>query len=236
LRAPTSVASPVVEFMATAVGLAGGMILLTAVMPGSGTFPAIVALLVFAVGSTVAGRFLSQSYPHDRLGLCNAITLARLALATVLIAPLLAGAEPSWAIFAVAVVALSLDGFDGWLARRQGYVSGFGARFDMEVDSVLALVLAVSAALASGAGILALLLGVPRYLFGLAAWALPWMRRDLPPRFSRKAVCVVQLGVLIALHAPILPEALAMALVPMVAVLLAWSFAVDVAWLWRRRA
>ena len=228
--------SPLAEFAATSLALAAGLIILTALMPGAGPGPAVAALLFFAVGAAVAGRALSRSYPHDHLGFCNAITLARLALTMALVAPLVAGAGASWAVFAVAVIALSLDGFDGWLARRQGYVSEFGARFDMEVDSVLALVLATSAAMTSGPGAIAILLGLPRYLFAVAGWALPWMRRDLPERFSRKLVCVVQLGALIALQAPILPDGLAVALVPLVALVLAWSFALDVTWLWRRRA
>ena len=37
---------------------------------------------------------------------------------------------------------LALDGLDGWAARRQGLVSAFGARFDMEVDALLILALA----------------------------------------------------------------------------------------------
>jgi phosphatidylglycerophosphate synthase len=230
------VASPLGEFAAVFLALAAGLIVLTALMPGAGPGPTVAALLSFAVAATLAGRALNRTYPHEHLGLCNAITLTRLALTMALVGPLVAGAAASWAVFAVAVIALSLDGFDGWLARRQGYVSEFGARFDMEVDSALALVLALSAAMTSGAGAVAILLGLPRYLFAIAGWALPWMRRDLPERFSRKAVCVVQLGALIALQAPILPEVFAMALVPLVALVLAWSFALDVTWLWRRRA
>jgi phosphatidylglycerophosphate synthase len=229
-------ATPLAEFAVTALAFAAGLLVLTAVMPGSGPGPTVASLLFFALGAAVAGRALNRNYPHDHLGLCNGITLGRLALTAALVAPLVAGVGASWAVFAVAVIALSLDGFDGWLARRQGYVSEFGARFDMEVDSVLALVLATSAAMTSGAGGIAILLGLPRYLFAVAAWLLPWMRRDLPERFSRKAVCVVQLGALIALQAPILPAGLAVALVPLAALILAWSFALDVMWLWRRRA
>ena len=39
----------------------------------------------------------------------------------------------------------ALDGVDGWLARRSGIASAFGARFDMEIDALLILVLAVLA-------------------------------------------------------------------------------------------
>ena len=38
-------------------------------------------------------------------------------------------------------MALLLDAVDGGVARRTGTVSGFGARFDMEVDAFLILVL-----------------------------------------------------------------------------------------------
>jgi phosphatidylglycerophosphate synthase len=38
---------------------------------------------------------------------------------------------------------LALDGLDGWLARRFGLASAYGARFDMEVDGFLILVLAL---------------------------------------------------------------------------------------------
>jgi hypothetical protein len=159
----------------------------------------------------------SPHYPHDRLGLCNAITLGRLALAAALVAPLVAGVGASWAVFAVAVIALSLDGSTAgsrggratsrrsarastwrstpssrWSSRKRG--DGKRGRRPWPSCSVCR-----------------------GMLFAVAAWLLPWMRRDLPERFSRKAVCVVQLGALIALQAPILPAGLAMALVPLAA-------------------
>lgn len=226
---------PVNEFAATSVALAAGVVLLNLLMPAVGPIPAGVALVCFAVGATVSGRALQRNYPHAHLGACNAITLARLALTMTLVGPLVAGLGPSWVVFSVALVALALDGIDGWFARRHGNASAFGARFDMEVDSALALVLAVSASTTGIVGPAAVLLGVPRYLFAGGAWIFPWMRRDLPERFSRKIVCVAQLAALIALQAPILPGAVALPLVPLVLAMIAWSFAVDLMWLWRRR-
>ena len=44
---------------------------------------------------------------------------------------------------ALAGFALALDGVDGHLARRFDQVSDFGARFDMEVDAALILVLCI---------------------------------------------------------------------------------------------
>ena len=221
----------------TLAALNGGMAVsaLAIALPGAGPVTVALALAFYAIGAAVAGHALGRRYPHGHLGLCNVVTLGRLVLVAALVAPLAAGDGPSWAVFTVAAFALSLDGLDGWLARRQGLVSGFGARFDMEVDAALALVLALNAAVGSEAGVLAVLLGLPRYLFATAGMVLPWMRRDLPERFSRKAVCVLQLGTLIALQAPILPPVLAVLLVPTVASALAWSFVKDMLWLWRRR-
>jgi phosphatidylglycerophosphate synthase len=205
-------------------------------LPGASPVATIAALVFFCAASGVAVRLLPRHYPHDRLGLGNRVTLARLVLVSVLVSALLSGPGPSWSFCAVAAFALLLDGVDGWLARRQRLVSVFGARFDMEVDSLLALVLALNAALGTGAGLAALVLGLPRYLFLVAALALPWLRRPLPERFSRKLVCVVQLGVLIALQAPILPPMAGTALGLIAAAALTWSFATDILWLWRRRA
>ena len=234
LRSPLRGVPPVGTFAALAALLCVGLVLPMAALPGVGAGEALLASLCLAAGAGLAARAMHKSYPHDRLGLCNAVTLTRLALTMALVAPLVAGIGASWIVFGMASVALALDGVDGYLARRQGNASDFGARFDMEVDSALALVLALNAA-ASGAGPAAILLGLPRYLFLVALWALPWMRRDVPPRFSRKVVCVLQLAALIALQAPVVPDAVALALVPVVAALLAWSFALDVVWLWRRR-
>lgn len=75
---------------------------------------------------------MARSYPHRALGLCNLVTLLRLALMSALVAPLVSGSGAQWGVLMVAAVALALDGVDGWLARRQHLVSQFGARFDME--------------------------------------------------------------------------------------------------------
>lgn len=222
--------------MAASLALAMLLVWPVALSFRAGIGPATGALVSFAMAAVIAGRALRRSYPYPRLGGANVITLGRLALASALVAPLLAGIGPSWSLFSLALVALLLDGADGWLARRQGLVSAFGARFDMEVDAALALVLALSAAMAGDAGLLAVLLGVPRYLFAAAAWRWPWMQRELPERFSRKVVCVLQLGVLITLQVPLLPGDVALVLVPVMAAALAWSFAVDVRWLRRQRA
>ncbi|MCL3883236.1 CDP-alcohol phosphatidyltransferase family protein [Marivita sp. GX14005] len=226
--------APERAFALAVPNFAAGVLALAVILPGGGFWTALGALAGFALGAALTWHGLHRGYPHARLGGGNLVTFARLAMTSALIAPMLAGVGASWPVFALAVIALSLDGVDGWLARRQGLVSRFGARFDMEVDSALALVLALNAFTGGAAGWAVLVLGLPRYLFIAAGAVLPWMRRDLPERFSRKAICVAQLGALIALQAPILPQALAWALESAVALALLLSFGRDILWLWRR--
>ncbi len=230
--------SPAVRgfLLAGAVGVAlgsGGTLLLGA--PASAVAVSSAALALAIGGSAAA---LARAHPHAALGAANLVTLGRLVMVSVLLGGMLAALAGTPAasppIVALAVIALVLDGVDGRLARRQRLESPFGARFDMEVDSAFALVLAVLAALGP-AGPLALLLGLPRYLFGAAGAALPWLNGELEPRYSRKVVCVVQLIALIALLLPGLPAPLALAIVIVTAALLGWSFGRDIIALRRAR-
>ena len=210
----------------------GVIIGLTGVSPSAMAF----GLGGYGFGVGLALMLIRQGFPHQTLGLCNVITLTRLGLTAALLAPLVHPVASPWGVFVVAALALCLDGADGWLARREGRVSDFGARFDMEVDSALALILALNAWAAGMAGVLVLAIGLPRYVFVCAALVWPWLNRALPDRLSRKAVCVLQIGALIALQLPLLPPGVALSLVGVVAVALIWSFGRDVVWLWRHRA
>jgi phosphatidylglycerophosphate synthase len=201
----------------------------------SGTVATMFGVGVFALGSGVSAWQLRRRHPHPRLGLANAVTLLRLAFVSALIIPLVGGAHEPVAIIALATVSLSLDGVDGWLARRQGLSSDFGGSFDMEVDSVFALVLALLAAL-GGAPWFVILLGLPRYLFWVAGAIWPWLYDPLPPRYSGKVVCVIQLIVLIVLQSPWVPTPLAVVMIVGTLAALGWSFGRDIVWLWRRRA
>lgn len=217
---------------------AGGIALvLAAGLALVGTEPALwLAIAGYGGGVALTLALLRRGYPHGRIGLCNRVTLARLALTAALLAPLAGGAALPWAVPVIAVMALSLDGLDGWLARREGLSSGFGARFDMEVDSALALILALNALVAGTAGWIVLLIGVPRYAFAAAGLALPWLDGPLPERFSRKAVCVAQIATLIGLQLPLVGPELADPVVAAVAAMLGWSFGKDILWLWRSRS
>lgn len=199
---------------------------------GAGLPAVLVGMAAYSAGVVGAAWHLRRRHPHTRLGLANAVTLLRLALVSSLIIPLVGVSHTPVPIIVIATISLSLDGVDGWLARRQELSSDFGGSFDMEVDSVFALVLAVLAVV-GGAPWLVVLLGLPRYLFGIAQLIWPWLNGSLPPRYSGKVMCVIQLIVLIVLQAPFVPDTLGTLLVVGTLAALAWSFGRDIVWLWR---
>jgi len=129
-----------------------------------------------------------------------------------------------------------LDGADGWLARRSGVSSTFGARFDMETDALLIMVLALIAWRWDRAGLWVLACGLTRYVFVAAGWVWRWLEAPLPASLRRKTVCVVQIVTLAVIVSPVIPHWLSVSAAAVTLVLLAWSFLVDVAWLARRTA
>ena len=143
---------------------------------------------------------------------------------------------PAWLVVGLSAIVLALDGVDGWLARRDKLVSEFGARFDVEVDSAFALILALHAFVDGKAGPLVLLLGLARYGFVVAGLVFPWLNRTLPERFSRKVICVVQLVALIALQLPFVTPPFSTLLVVATVAAVLWSFGRDVIWLRRSKA
>jgi phosphatidylglycerophosphate synthase len=222
--------------MAAIIG--GALLLVGSFMligPKSGMqYATTIGLTAYFMATIWAARRLSTDFPHSRLGLCNLATLGRLVIVGILFVALLEGLHPTWSTLGLAILALSLDGVDGWLARKEGLASEFGARFDVEVDAAFALVLAISAAVNDVVGSYVVLLGLPYYLFGAAKAFLPWLNQPLPDRFSRKAVCVFQIAALIALQAPFFTDGRLDLVVAAVTVALIWSFGRDIIWLWRK--
>ncbi|MFG2052891.1 CDP-alcohol phosphatidyltransferase family protein [Micromonospora sp. NPDC048930] len=172
----------------------------------------------------------------DRLGPADRVTLARALLVGGVLALVVdagAGPAPVAVLVPLTAVALALDAVDGRVARRTGTASPLGARFDMEVDAFLILVLSVHLAPPVGGWVLAI--GGMRYAFVAAGWVLPWLRRPLPPRQWRKVVAAAQ-GVLLLIAASgLLAPVATTALVAGALALLVESFGHDVAWLWRHR-
>lgn len=192
------------------------------------------AAALFAVIMLVAVLGVEEHHPYPRLGRANVMTIGRAWLLGFVVA--LIGESPTPLFAWVGVVGGSLiaalDGVDGWLARRSGISSAFGARFDMEIDALLILVLSVLVWQHGKAPSWVLAAGVMRYAFVAASWALVWMRRPLRPTFRGKTVAAVNMvGLTIALG-PIIPVWFSTFAAAVTVAALTWSFAIDVRRLW----
>ena len=176
---------------------------------------------------------------HARFGQANLVTAIRAAIvslvgATVFFADNLEGVEALvWTLVALVVTALLLDGIDGYLARRYRQESELGARFDMEVDALLILILSIAASMLGKAGLWVLLIGAMRYAFVAAQVIYPRMRGDLPPSNRRKLVCVIQVGALCLILAPLVTPPYSVAIAAFALAALIYSFGVDVVHLLR---
>nr|WP_235614634.1 CDP-alcohol phosphatidyltransferase family protein [Streptomyces ambofaciens] len=216
---------------------------------GAGAQILVLALLGTAIGMGTAGwltglafafatwAVLSRALHRSRLpsfGPANRVTLGRATLVggvTALVADSFRSAPPVSLLVGLTAVALLLDGVDGRVARRTGTCSPLGARFDMEVDAFLILVLSVYVAMDLGPWVL--LIGGMRYVFVAAARVWPWLTAPLPPSTARKTVAALQ-GVLLLLGgADLLPGPVNAGVVMLALGLLVWSFGRDVLWLWR---
>jgi phosphatidylglycerophosphate synthase len=219
----------------TAVG-AGVQILLLALLGSAiGMGPAgWLTGLAFAVATwAVLSRALHRTQPRS-FGPANRVTLGRSILVggvTALVADSFQSSPPVTLFVGLTAVALILDGVDGKVARRTGTSTPLGARFDMEVDAFLILVLSVYVSMSLGPWVL--LIGGMRYAFVAAARVWPWLNAPLPPSTARKTVAALQ-GVFLLLAASgLLPYALEFAVVATALGTLVWSFGRDVLWLSR---
>jgi phosphatidylglycerophosphate synthase len=171
------------------------------------------------------------------LGPADLITLARSVLvggvAALVAQGIAGGVTPVVTLVVLAAVALALDGVDGQVARRTKTVSALGARFDMEVDSFLVLVLSIQ--VTASVTPWALAIGAMRYVYVAASWMRPWLRGALPTRYSAKVVAASAGVNLVVVAAGLLPHTLAVVLVLATLGAVSWSFGHGVAWLWRAR-
>jgi phosphatidylglycerophosphate synthase len=196
----------------------------TAMALGLGYLVVSTLLLTVALRRRGAGRF----------GPANAVTATRstlVGLVTALTVASLEGTTSTVLLVSLVACALALDGVDGYVARRTGSESELGARFDMEVDAFLLLVLCVYDARYVGWWVLSI--GLLRYAFVVAGALLPWMRRTLPPRYWRKVVTAASGIALAVVASQVLPPTANMAVAAAALVLMLESFGRDVTWLVR---
>jgi phosphatidylglycerophosphate synthase len=197
---------------------------------------ALTASVAFAAMMAVSMGFLQRHHPFERFGPANQITTARAILVALIVGLVGEPHVPAVAVSAAAasLVVTMMDGVDGWLARRHRIASDFGARFDMEIDALLILTLAVLAWQFDKAGPWVLLSGLLRYGFVAAGSIAPWLSAPLPPSRRRQAVCVVQILGLTLVMLPVVAPPLSNAVAASALVALIASFLVDILWLWRR--
>jgi phosphatidylglycerophosphate synthase len=186
------------------------------------------------VGGALVLWLVLEHLRDGAFGAANVVTLGRGGLTVLLLALLDAGTTSSWWPVALALLAVVLDGVDGALARGRAETSAFGARFDMETDALLILVLAALVWQHGKAGAWVLLAGVLRYAFVAAGRFWRALSTPLPPSRRRQAVCVVQIVSLIGALAPPISPPVSSALAFAGLAALAWSFALDTAWLARQ--
>ncbi|WP_109004358.1 CDP-alcohol phosphatidyltransferase family protein [Streptomyces rishiriensis] len=219
----------------TAVGAGVQILLLALLGTAIGMGPAgWVTGLVFAVATwAVLSRALHRSSLRT-FGPANRVTLGRATLVggvTALVADSFESTPPVTLLVGLTAVALILDGVDGKVARRTNTSTALGARFDMEVDAFLILVLSVYVSMALGPWVL--LIGGMRYAFVAAARVAPWLNAPLPPSTARKTVAALQGVLLLLAGSELLPYAATFAVVLLALGSLVWSFGRDVLWLWR---
>ncbi|MEU7468705.1 CDP-alcohol phosphatidyltransferase family protein [Streptomyces sp. NPDC044984] len=219
----------------TAVGAGAQVLLLALIGTAIGMGPAgWLTGLAFAIATwAVLSRALHRSRPRS-FGPANRVTLGRAVLVggvTALVADSFQDSPPVSLFVGLTAVALILDGVDGKVARRTGTSTALGARFDMEVDAFLILVLSVYVSMTMGLWVL--LIGGMRYVFVAAARVWPWLTAPLPPSTARKTVAALQGVLLLTAGAALLPHAVNVGVVVLALGLLVWSFGRDVLWLWR---
>lgn len=245
-RQPKLIRPPLVyrEACASMLAFAILMVLALDILVSMLALPAattVIALLIHALMSSLALAKLGK-YPHRHFGLANMTTAFRAALTAatggIVLAAATLPAAPVvlWTIAAAAAISLALDGLDGMLARRNGTVSRYGARFDMEVDALLILLLAMAVYLFETAGAWVLLIGLMRYAFLAAQAGLKSMRGELPESIRRKVICVVQGAALCLALVPLIHPALQNVLLAAALISLVYSFTADIAHLLRNYA
>ncbi len=227
-----------IELLTVAAGLMAASMVLRLVV-AIGWRGLAMAFLCYGLVATFVVLDLGRHAPHQRFGIANSVTLARAALTALLWGVVgetslgHANLDPvlRWLLALAATTALILDGVDGWLARRSGMASDFGADFDLEVDSLFMLALSLLVYATDAVGVWVLTNGLMRYIFVLAGWLWPRLAAPLLPLRRRKVICVAQGVVLIVVLVPLLPGAVAAAVCFFGVALLSYSFGADILWL-----
>ncbi len=203
---------------------------------------AVTALAGYALMTLFIMLGLVRHAHPSRFGLANTITLTRAGLTALLFGfagEWFFGGLPAfspglrWALAGVASLILVLDGLDGRVARRNGMASPFGARFDMEADTLFMLAVYVLAVAGSAVDAWIMACGSVRYAFVVTGLFITRLNAPFRPTLRGKAIYVAQAAAPIIALMPICPSFLACLLCAAAFLLVLYSFAVDSLWLLR---
>ncbi len=189
--------------------------------------PIALSALVSFVGLIWLSR--SQWTPNSNFGWANGITAFRLLI--VLCCAYGLHETPGLLYASLIIGILLLDGFDGWLARRLGCASAFGAHFDMETDALLILVISQELWHRGTLGIWILTSGLLRYIYVLVAMLAPPGTSQPRSGFGRVAFSFLAIGLAFAVCFPNRFGALSATLGT---ILVSISFARSFYWTWTR--
>ena len=215
------------------VAVAGLAALARIALPLSAFFP-LKAAACFALVAVVAlARITDANHPFAIFGQANQVTTARAVFVALVAGAIGEEAAPIIAasVAAAAMAVTIMDGVDGRLARGNRMSSAFGARYDMEVDALLILVLSILAFTHDKAGAWVIVSGLMRYVFVAAGWTWPWMERPLMPSRRRQAACVIQIVALIVIVEPMVTRPTSELVAAFALGMLSASFLADTWWL-----
>jgi glycosyltransferase 2 family protein len=167
------------------------------ILLGHPAYVAMAGVVAMAV-SVVRGR--RAWTPDGSFGAANAVTALRVVL-TAMLWLIFELSSPALFVSALVLV-FALDGLDGYLARRRGSSSPFGAHFDMASDAYLVLVLCVLLATHDIVGMWVLVGGLLHYVYELAVAIVP--ARGVVPRskFGRAAYFILVTSLIVPFLAP----------------------------------
>jgi phosphatidylglycerophosphate synthase len=168
------------------------LLLATVLALGVGdTAPFVVTGCLSFVGLLVVCR--GGHTPSGSFGIGNGVTALRLLVASSV--GLVPDAVPTWVLGVVVFGVFALDGLDGWLAKRHGETSEFGAHFDMETDAYFVLLIGIELTTRGRYGAWVLSAGLLRYVYVLTLALVPARRGDKPRyAFGRHAFTGLMLG------------------------------------------
>jgi phosphatidylglycerophosphate synthase len=160
-------------------------------LAGGDAWPYVTAALVSFV--TLVALCRGAHTPSGAFGWANAVTALRFAFASSL--GLVPHSVPLWLLGVAVLVVFALDGLDGWVAKRRGESSEFGAFFDMETDAYFVLLVGIVLLQRGRYGAWVLCAGLLRYVYLLTLALVP-ARGGEEPRssFGRHAFTSLMLG------------------------------------------